>query len=202
LTRIIGDNTQRLNRLVAEVLELGRRTRAQPEPLPLKAFVQHFLDEYAVHDPRVLEIVRLEGDPQAVLLFDRGHLEQVLSNLVSNALRHGTGASAGVRVDIRPGVSGRPEGGHTELHLVDDGLGIAEAVASQIFEPFFTNHPQGTGLGLYIARELCEANGAQLLFRGNAPGAHFCVIGKGAGDENDQGCWWSMTSRIFVSCSS
>ena len=187
LTRIIGDNTQRLNRLVAEVLELGRRTRAQPEPLPLKAFVQHFLDEYAVHDPRVLEIVRLEGDPQAVLLFDRGHLEQVLSNLVSNALRHGTGASAGVRVDIRPGVPGHPEGGHTELHLVDDGLGIAEAVASQIFEPFFTNHPQGTGLGLYIARELCEANGAQLLFRGNAPGAHFCVIGKGAGDENNQG---------------
>jgi two-component system sensor histidine kinase PilS (NtrC family) len=66
----------------------------------------------------------------------------------------------------------------TELHVIDDGEGIDAELRAQVFEPFFTTHSSGTGLGLYIARELCEANSAQLEIHENAPGAHFCLIGK------------------------
>ncbi len=174
LTRIIGDNTQRLNRLVAEVLELGRRDRALPEELHLKTFLQTFLDEYAIQDPRVTGIVHWEAADDLVLYFDRSHLNRVLTNLLGNALRHGGEASGEIHIRAHAA-----DGGRTELHVTDHGAGIEKSVEPQIFEPFFTTHGQGTGLGLYIARELCEANGAELQFRGNTPGAHFCLAGQG-----------------------
>jgi two-component system sensor histidine kinase PilS (NtrC family) len=66
-----------------------------------------------------------------------------------------------------------------ELHVIDDGEGITDTQREQVFEPFFTTHNRGTGLGLYIARELSEANGARLELRENSPGAHFCIVGRG-----------------------
>ena len=68
--------------------------------------------------------------------------------------------------------------GRMELHVRDDGPGVPEAVREQIFEPFFTTHTQGTGLGLFIARELCAANGASLELTAELAGAHFILIGR------------------------
>ena len=65
-----------------------------------------------------------------------------------------------------------------ELHIIDDGAGVEEETGVKIFEPFFTTKAKGTGLGLYIARELCEANDAVLEWVGNEPGAHFRIIGR------------------------
>jgi two-component system sensor histidine kinase PilS (NtrC family) len=175
LTRIIGDNSQRLNRLVAEVLELGRRDRTQPELLRLGSFIETFLDEYAVNDNQVKEIVALSVDEAAMLSFDRSHLNRVLWNLLDNALRYCRGKAGSIRLKTR--IAPSPE--YTELHIIDDGAGITPALRGQVFEPFFTTHNSGTGLGLYIARELCEANGARLEILDNAPGAHFCLTGKG-----------------------
>jgi two-component system sensor histidine kinase PilS (NtrC family) len=78
-------------------------------------------------------------------------------------------------VRIRAVVAG---GGRVALHVIDDGPGIEDAARVQVFEPFFTTHPKGTGLGLYIARELAEANGAALELEDNAPGAHFVLTGR------------------------
>jgi len=175
LTRIIGDNSQRLNRLVGEVLELGRRDNAQPELLRLGTFLETFLDEYAVNDKRVSEVVSLTIDPSAMLSFDRSHLNRVLWNLLGNALRYCRAAQGSIRLETR--LASSP--GRTELHIIDDGPGIGPSLQNQVFEPFFTTHSGGTGLGLYIARELCEANGALLEIQANAPGAHFCLSGKG-----------------------
>lgn len=178
LTRIIGDNTQRLNRLVAEVLELGRRDRAYPEWIDLKAYLDRFLEDYAINDPRIAQAVGLtvEAPEYAMtplaLWFDRGHLNRVLWNLLGNAMRHGGGGPDSVRIELRRGGSG------TELHVIDTGEGIEVTSQAHLFEPFFTTHGAGTGLGLYIARELCEANEAQLVYCGNAPGAHFCIMGR------------------------
>jgi two-component system sensor histidine kinase PilS (NtrC family) len=174
LTRIIGDNTQRLNRMVGEVLELGRRDNAQPELLRLSSFIETFLDEYAVNDSQVKQIVVLALDPAATLSFDRSHLNRVLWNLLGNALRHCRRESGSIRLETRAAASP----GRTELHIIDDGAGILPSLQGQVFEPFFTTHSSGTGLGLYIARELCEANGALLEIQANAPGAHFCLSGK------------------------
>ena len=175
LTRIIGDNSQRLNRMVGEVLELGRRDQIRAELLRLETFIETFVDEYAVNEPRVNVIVVRAIDETAWLSFDRSHLNQVLWNLLGNALRYCSGAPGSIRIETRAASSQD----RTELHIIDDGAGIEQKLLSQIFEPFFTTYGSGTGLGLYIARELCEANGAQLEVRDNAPGAHFCLSGKG-----------------------
>ena len=174
LISIIGDNTRRINRLIGEVLELGRRDRAQPEELHLLDFIETFLDEYAVQDSTVHEKVALAVDEDAVLCFDHAHLNRVLWNLLSNALRHCSGEVGCIRLEMRP--SSNPE--RIELHIIDDGSGIQDSLRGQVFEPFFTTHSSGTGLGLYIARELCEANGAALDILENAPGAHFRINGR------------------------
>jgi two-component system sensor histidine kinase PilS (NtrC family) len=174
LASIVHDNTRRLNRLVTEVLELGRRDRAQPESLRWQVFLGGFLEEFALHDASVGERLRVtEGDVE--LRFDRGHLYRVLWNLLGNALRHASAEDGSVRLEARTGAASNC----VELHVIDDGPGIDETLRNQVFEPFFTTHGAGTGLGLYIARELCEASGARLELVDDGPGAHFRISAEG-----------------------
>src|SRR6266498_1224990 len=63
-----------------------------------------------------------------------------------------------------------------EWHVIDDGEGVAKELQAQLFEPFFTTFASGTGLGLYIARELCAANGASLEYLDRSPGADFRIL--------------------------
>ena len=111
---------------------------------------------------------------EARICFDRAHFYQVLGNLLGNGLRHSRKESASLRLVV----SDSERTGWIDLHVVDDGPGVDEATREQIFEPFFTTHSRGTGLGLYIARELCEANAAQLELRESASGADFCISGR------------------------
>lgn len=171
LVRIIGDNTQRLNRLVSEVMELGRRDRASPERIDVGEFLRQLLDEYSLQDPGNATRIRMELPDDYSVLFDRGHLHRVVCNLLDNALHYASHASGAIRIvgeDHR-----KPT--RLGLHVIDDGPGIDAAGRVQVFEPFFTTRTSGTGLGLYIARELCEASGARLALLENAPGAHFCI---------------------------
>ncbi|MBP9931843.1 MAG: hypothetical protein KBF63_21410 [Rhodoferax sp.] len=174
LARIIHDNTRRLNRLVTEVLELGRRDRAQPETLRWQVFLSGFMEELALHDESAGKRVRV-GGLDVELRFDRGHLYRILWNLMGNALRHASSADGAVRLEAKPATT--PS--RVELHVVDDGPGVDEAQRNQVFEPFFTTHGAGTGLGLYIARELCEASGARLELLDEGPGAHFRITAEG-----------------------
>jgi two-component system sensor histidine kinase PilS (NtrC family) len=174
LSRIINDNAQRIERLVRDVLELGRRDRAEAEPIQLARFLDAFVDEFATHEKLDAQIFTLDVTPETMLFFDRAHLNQVLWNLLSNAVRHSTRRSASVRVLGRANILARS----AELHIMDDGVGVADEARGKIFEPFFTTHSQGTGLGLYIARELCDANGATLECLANEPGAHFRIVGR------------------------
>lgn len=173
LTRIIADNTQRLNHLVSEVGELGQRDRVSPETIALRDYLNRAIDELALIDPANAARIAVDVPDGTTILFDRGHFHRVLVNLLENALHHASRAPGAVRVNIEDG------GGHPQtrpsLHCIDDGPGIDPAVRDRIFEPFFTTRPTGVGLGLYIARELCEANGARLFLLDNAPGAHFCL---------------------------
>lgn len=174
LSRIIVDNARRLDRLVRDVLELGRRDRAMPEPIRLAGFLESFLDELAMHEQIGRGIFALDVPADATLIFDRAHLNQVMWNLLSNASRYCSGKSNAVRIEARS----LPAAERAELHIIDDGAGVGEEARGKIFEPFFTTHGKGTGLGLFIARELCEANDAQLEWMGNDPGAHFRIIGR------------------------
>ncbi len=170
LTRIIRDNTLRLERLVSDVLQLNRRDRVEPERIHLTQWLRGFIEEFSRNESVAAERLRLETPLDAWVRFDRGHLHQVLWNLMRNAARHATGAPGAVRVVVDG------SGNQVELNVIDDGQGVTKAIQGQLFEPFFTTFSAGTGLGLYLARELCAANGAVLEYVDGAPGAHFRIV--------------------------
>lgn len=174
LLRILNDNVIRLDRIVGDILELGRQSRAEPELLRIDEFCAGFVEHFNATESLSPDIVVLEGESPLNLCFDRSHLHQVLWNLVSNALRHSSRGPGAVRIQLGSGHGD----GRVELHVVDDGPGVPENVREQIFEPFFTTHTLGTGLGLFIARELCATNGASLALAESSSGAHFIVAGR------------------------
>lgn len=182
LVRIVRDNTLRLDRIVRDVLELGQRDRVHREPIEMNAFLAMFRDEFCVKEKLEGEIVRMDVSTSGLLLFDRSHLHQVLWNVFGNALRHSRREAGSILVRVCPGRNAAT----LELHVTDDGEGVGVDLREHIFEPFFTTHSRGTGLGLYIARELCEANGARLELLDNSPGAHFCIKGELSGDSQPQ----------------
>ena len=96
-----------------------------------------------------------------IVKFERSHLRQILFNLVDNALRYATAATGAVRVI---GERAADEGGRPQLWIFDDGPGVTADARSALFEPFYTTHARGTGLGLYIAREFALANGSDLAY--------------------------------------
>ncbi|HEX5393507.1 MAG TPA: PAS domain-containing sensor histidine kinase [Rhodocyclaceae bacterium] len=180
LLRIISENTQRLNRLVTDVLELGRRDKTQIETIRLQPFLESFVEELAVADASAAKVLSVECPPAATLLFDRGHLNRLLGNLVGNAVRYCSGVPGSVHIRVE-----MPAGANTvELHVEDDGPGIEASARIRVFEPFFTTRSTGTGLGLYIARELCEANGAILVLLDGEGGAHFRMAGRKGPEQN------------------
>jgi two-component system sensor histidine kinase PilS (NtrC family) len=176
LLTIIHENSQRLDRMVNDVLRLNRGERAHRERFRLVAFLRTFVEQFAQIekvDPGIFAI-ELAEDPE--VLFDRSHLNQVMWNLCRNALRH----CRRVRASIRIRVSLEGAGRVVRLEVIDDGPGVAPEIRSQLFEPFFTTAAGGTGLGLYIAREVCDANGATLDFVETAAGAQFTVLCRAA----------------------
>ena len=170
LVRIINDNARRIERMIRDVLALGRREQAMPEALALAAFVREILDARVFREPAEAQLYELAIDPALTLAMDRAHLHQILDNLLSNAARHASGKPGAVRLwaEALPHAK-------LALHVQDDGPGFDEAMRAHLFEPFFTTHPKGTGLGLYIARELAEANDATLALAPGASGADFIL---------------------------
>jgi two-component system sensor histidine kinase PilS (NtrC family) len=159
LLQIIHQQCQRTNGIVESVLALARRERANPENLDLAAFVRRFVIEH--RQTLSLETDSLEAsirDSSVPALMDPRHLHQVLSALVHNALKYGRLADEPARVRIRVTRGERL----AVIDVMDRGPGIPDAIAAQLFRPFYTTSEHGTGLGLYIARELCRANQAQL----------------------------------------
>ena len=173
LLRILNDNVHRLDRIVRDVLELGRQQRAQAERLALDDFCRQFVEHLMLAEQLPAGVLAYRGADGAAMCFDRTHLDRILWNLVSNALRHSSRNPNAVLIRVES-----PEPGRVELHVTDDGPGVPENVRGQVFEPFFTTHTQGTGLGLFIARELCVANGAGLELLPEAGGAHFVISGR------------------------
>lgn len=173
LIRIINDNARRIERMIRDVLALGRRDELVPEAVPLGELVGAVVEEFSLGGDGERDVFAIDIAPGLTLAMDRSHLHQILDNLIGNARRYCSGGQGAVRLRAEA-----LERGQVALHIVDDGPGISEDVRTRLFEPFFTTHPKGTGLGLYISRELAEANGARLELRDNAPGAHFVLTGR------------------------
>ena len=169
LLAMIRNNSKRIDRIVGEVLQLNRRDRQQPETIALADFLRALVDEIVQAENIPPASVQVVIPEELVVIFDRGHFNQILWNLVRNAWQHCQKKEASVRIAARAGYMGDA----VIFELADDGPGIPAELRGQIFEPFFTTRPGGTGLGLYIARELADANGATLELLPKSPGAHF-----------------------------
>ncbi len=157
LLSIVDDNVSRLNQLIEDILKLSRKAQADIIPfflLPeIKAIVGDFLETRLVD----ASLIQIDEGMDFKVAFDPGHLREVIVNLLSNALRYASGQTGSIRISARLSANQR-----RELHIQDDGPGIAPAVRSHLFEPFYTTSSKGTGLGLYMARELCLNNNALL----------------------------------------
>ncbi|MBI1174502.1 MAG: PAS domain-containing protein [Sideroxydans sp.] len=172
LVRIILDNTARLNRIVQDVMQLNRRDRAQAELLRLDYVLPRLVSEVCEAEHVDAGIFNLNIEANCEVEFDRGHFDQVLWNLCGNALRYCQKRAGSVQLRVSSADSHA-----VMLEISDDGSGVALAAEPQLFEPFFTTEASGTGLGLYIARELCEANGAMLEYvRRTLGGACFRIV--------------------------
>ena len=175
LLSIIRGNVFRIDRIVQEVLYLNRRDRAQPEALDAAAYMQGFAAEFCIGDRVPEETIDVQVRTTQRLLFDRQHLDQVLWNIVRNAWRYCSKRPGSIRIVVWPAAAP----GRLLIDVHDDGPGVPAPTQAHLFEPFFTTETQGTGLGLYIARELCEGNGARLEYVDNPAGGQFRVTLKG-----------------------
>ncbi len=165
LTDIIEKNGVRVSHIIENVLQLSRRDTTKQERFDVTDWLVGFVTEYEKTmqlDPTAFSAKMDRNAGRIEVEFDPSHLHQVLWNLCDNALRHGAGSSTTSRIDLRVGriaATGRPF-----VEVADRGNGVDPAQAERIFEPFFTTGAGGTGLGLFISRELCQTNGALLLY--------------------------------------
>jgi two-component system sensor histidine kinase PilS (NtrC family) len=170
MLEIIHQQCVRMNGIVENVLGLARRERAQPEHVELVGLGRRFVDDYLASHPIEGDILQLRHEqPSVAALADPRHLHQVLTALVANALAYGRMPGEPARVTVHV----RDDAGAPTVDVLDRGPGMPEAIASQLFRPFFTTSNHGTGLGLYIARELCRANQATLEYV-SIPGGGAC----------------------------
>jgi two-component system sensor histidine kinase PilS (NtrC family) len=176
LLSMIRSNAKRIDRIVGEVLQLNRRDRQQPEAIPLGEFVRVLTEEIVQAEGISPGGIVIDINDNLLVLFDRGHLNQIAWNLVRNAWQHCQKREGSIRIAARAGYMGDA----VICELADDGPGVPSEFRAQIFEPFFTTRPGGTGLGLYIARELADANGAALELLPKSPGAIFRMTFKRA----------------------
>lgn len=169
LLNIIRDNAHRLDRMVEDVLYLNRRDRAQPQNIDLVHYLPDFAREFCGNERVPAEAIACELVSRRPVYFDRTHFDQILWNLARNAWRHGRKGPGSIHIRVEEDVASD----QICVDVNDDGPGVGPAALPHLFEPFFTTDAQGTGLGLYIARELAEVNGAALEYVQRPAGATF-----------------------------
>jgi two-component system sensor histidine kinase PilS (NtrC family) len=167
LTRIIDTNAVRLNGLVEDVLSLNRRDRMQRSKIDLALFLPAFIQEYEQRESLPAGVMQVDLKAAEPVCFDAGHLEQILWNLIRNAWRYCLRQPGSIQIRLNM------SGSQAEIDIINDGPPITPGVQAHLFEPFYTTDNQGTGLGLYIARELAEANSAVLRYVDIPDGALF-----------------------------
>lgn len=157
LLKIVSDNVARLNRMIEDILKLSRRANAMAEPLRLAPFFEEVMSEFRQMRGLNARLIAVTDMQDREVHFDPLHLREVVVNLLSNALRYASGCDGSIQV-----MALETDEGRLEIHVQDDGPPIEPEVRAHLFEPFYTTSSKGTGLGLYVARELCLNNGAML----------------------------------------
>jgi two-component system sensor histidine kinase PilS (NtrC family) len=167
---IILNHCKRINMIIEDVLDASRQNDSAPTRVNLKNWLQDFVASYeATHE--ICEEISLHIEPaDTEVNVITGQLEQVLNNLFDNGLRYSQRKTGKGTLTVTGGREVRDGRLQPFLHVIDDGPGVSEDAEAHLFEPFHTTEQTGTGLGLYISRELCEANQSQLVFNRTSEG--------------------------------
>ena len=161
LVDIIHNQSVRMNDIVENILQLSRREKSRPDIIDLSIWLKDICDEFQGAMPSM--DIELNTDfltRDALVMFDRSQLHQAVWKLMDNAMQHAGRGDQPPCVTIK--MDRLPETGYCLITVEDNGPGIKADQIEHIFEPFYTTHKLGSGLGLYIARQLCEANQAEL----------------------------------------
>ena len=164
LMEIIRDHTRRVNTVVENVLQLSRPVMAIPQRIAVQPWLEKFVDEFVHSGHCAPAQITITVDPQDIEVYmDPSQLHQVAWNLCLNALQHAKPDSMPVRIKL---ACTQSDSHHAPiLSIIDNGGAIEPEMTEQIFEPFYTSNSSGTGLGLYISREICESNQARLSYQ-------------------------------------
>ena len=155
---IIDSNIRRIDKMLEDVSTLNKKDNLGRESINLMKFWLAFKQEFTLNNPSSVGCIKMEMQGKNLTVTaDPMHVQQIMWNLCNNAWRHSTKGSDAIQVSIKP--SGKL---NVSIVVSDDGPGAAPEIRNQLFEPFFTTEKGGTGLGLYVARELAHANLGQL----------------------------------------
>ncbi len=168
MAEIIQSHSERVNQIVESVMQISRREPPKPEFLALAPWIKDFVSEYLNDLHRPAEITITCDYQELVVEFDPENLQRVLTNLLDNALRHSSLKSgqetAKIEVDLELSTH------QCHIDIIDQGTGVHETEVPKLFEPFYTTMEEGSGMGLYLCKELCEINNADLTYRTTAAG--------------------------------
>ena len=163
LGNIIHDQSNRLNKIIESVLNLSRRNNVTQEKIPLYKWIQKFIAEFGNMNELSEGWCRLDIENKAISIWmDPNHIHQVLWNLCSNALKYGRKQDKFPVVTLKVFINKSTS--IVYLDVIDNGPGVDVNEIDKLFEPFYTTSNTGTGLGLYISKELCLSNGGDLTY--------------------------------------
>ena len=173
LVSIISANTERVNAIVENILQLSRPGLVAPQTVRIRDWLERFVDDFTHSGNIAPGRMHYSVTPEDLAIhMDPSLLHQVIWNLCQNSIHHTRpDADVDIRLQAGRGVGSAPP----HLDIIDNGPGIHPDMADKIFEPFFTTHSSGTGLGLYIAREICASNQATLEYRPIEQGSCFRI---------------------------
>jgi two-component system sensor histidine kinase PilS (NtrC family) len=172
LTQIIEQHCMRINRTIEDILQLARGHQANVEVLRLKPWLVHFHDQLKHLEPAPDYSLTIECADDILVPFDADHLQQILHNLAVNGLRYARKQNHGnAQLQLRVSTNNT----RVFLDVLDNGFGVAASIRKNLFEPFNTGEHNGTGLGLYLCRELCQANQSRIEYIQQSQGACFRI---------------------------
>lgn len=163
LVEIIGSHTKRVNQIIENILQLSRRRISNPQAIRLDEWLPKFISDYlAAKNPKDKPLIDCIAADPILAKFDVGQLQQVLTNLCDNGLRYSHPPANCPHLVLEAGIDANTQ--QPFIKVIDFGDGISKENLEHLFEPFFTTENTGSGLGLYICKELCESNQALLTY--------------------------------------
>ncbi len=160
LSEIIQNHCSRMNKIIENIMLLSRRHAPRPEKKELGAWLTQYIKEYQSMADTEPHIQLILDSKNLYTTIDISQLQQVLVNLFDNGLRYSQQKTGKASLTLKVYITKPSE--LVILDIIDDGDGVDREREEKLFEPFFTTEATGTGLGLYLSRELCEANQARL----------------------------------------